>query len=80
VLYFDSDWLIPQRLEAYRQAVLLKLAPRQTCWGFVDCTVQEISETDPWARTGYNSLERFHCFKYQSTVTQDGLICHPWGL
>jgi hypothetical protein len=28
VLYFGSDWVIPQRLEAYFQAVLLKLASR----------------------------------------------------
>ena len=39
----NQNWLSPQNLENYAQAINHKGAPLTNCWGFIDGTVRPVS-------------------------------------
>ena len=76
---FDQDWLQPNRLQEYADAVYQKSNALPNCWGFIDGTVRAICRPEKNQRTVYNGHKRFHALKYQSVVAANGLIANLYG-
>ena len=72
---FNQSWLAPANLEIFANAIHLKGAPLQNCWGFVDGTVRPLCRPGQYQRIFYNGHKRVHSIKFQSIVTPNGLIC-----
>ena len=68
------DWLQPNRLQEYADAVYQKSNALPNCWGFIDETVRATCRPEKNQRTVYNGHKRFHALKYQSVVATYGLI------
>jgi nuclease HARBI1 len=74
--------LLRSRAEFYSKAIQNRVAPLDSCVGFIDCT--KIAMARPGGRTSnqravYSGHKRFHCFSYQSITTPDGLLFNIYG-
>ena len=76
---FDQDWLQPNKLAEYSQAVYQKSNALENCWGFIDGTVRPICRPEENQRVVYNGHKRVHALKYQSVVAANGLIANLYG-
>ena len=64
-----QDWLSPQHLQSFANAIHLKGAALSNCWGFVDGTVRPICRPDQHQGVTYNGHKRIHALKFQSVTT-----------
>jgi hypothetical protein len=80
LLVFDAERLTPQRLSAFTIAIRERNAPLETCFGFVDGTLQEIARPIYGQEAIYNGWKHMHCLKYQAVVMLDGITIHLFGL
>ena len=69
----NQNWLSPQNLENYAQAINHKGAPLTNCWGFIDGTVRPVSKPGMYQRVLYNGHKRVHALKFQSVVAPNGI-------
>ncbi len=76
---FDQDWLQPNKLAEYSQAVYQKSNALENCWGFIDGTMRPICHPEENQRVIYNGHKRVHDLKYQSVVAANGLIANLYG-
>ena len=76
---FNQDWLSPDNLQLYADAIHQSGTPLQTCWGFVDGTVRAISKPGRNQRTVYNEHKKIHALKFQSVVAPNGLVANLYG-
>ena len=76
---FNQQFLSPEALETYCEAIHQKGAPLENCWGFIDGTVRPICRPMKNQRTVYNGHKRIHAIKFQSVVTPNGLIANLFG-
>eukprot|EP00033_Pygsuia_biforma_P007133 GCRY01008105.1.p1 GENE.GCRY01008105.1~~GCRY01008105.1.p1 ORF type:complete len:182 (+),score=4.36 GCRY01008105.1:505-1050(+) len=54
--------------------------PYETCWGFIDGTLMQISRPTFHQKEMYNGHRgRHHGIKFQTIVTPDGIISHLFG-
>ena len=75
----NQNWLSPQNLENYAQAINHKGSPLTNCWGFIDGTVRPVSKPGMYQRVLYNGHKRVHALKFQSVVAANGLIANLYG-
>ena len=66
-------------LQAYADAVFLKGAPLENCFGFIDGTVRPISRPGEHQRLVYNGHKRVHSLKFQSVALPNGMIANLYG-
>ena len=71
--------LSPRNLEIYAEAIHLKGAALQNCFGFVDGTVRPICRPGRNQRIVYNGHKRVHGLKFQSVALPNGLIGNLYG-
>lgn len=76
---FNQNWLAPNRLAEYADAIYQKGAAIDFCWGFVDGTVRPICRPSENQRMVYNGHKRVHAIKFQSVVAPNGLIANLYG-
>lgn len=76
---FNQQWLEPDRLVEFANAIHNRGAALTNCWGFVDGTVRPIARPDQHQRTVYNGHKRVHAIKFQSVVAPNGLIANLYG-
>ena len=75
----DQQWLTPQCLQEFANAVHKRGAPLTNCWGFIDGTVRPMSRPGQHQRVVYNGHKRVHALKFQSVVAPNGLIANLYG-
>ncbi|KAF6211254.1 hypothetical protein GE061_014371 [Apolygus lucorum] len=75
----SHTWLNAEKLEYYAEAVARKGAPLNNCWAFIDGTARHICRPSVNQEMFYSGHKRYHCLKFQSTVTPDGLIISLLG-
>ena len=75
----DQQWLSPQHLETYADAVHQKGAALENCWDFVDGTVRPVCRPGEHQQVLYNGHERIHALKFQSLTVPSGMIAHLYG-
>jgi hypothetical protein len=78
-----TEWndaiLNPESLERYAEAIHLKGAALNNCFGFVDGTVRPICRPNVNQRQVYNGHKRVHALKFQSVAIPNGLIANLYG-
>ncbi|KAJ8909728.1 hypothetical protein NQ315_014379 [Exocentrus adspersus] len=60
-------------------AVAAKRAAIPNCWAFIDGTARAICRPSEDQETYYSGHKKFHCVKYESVVTPDGLTVSLMG-
>ncbi|XP_023015958.2 uncharacterized protein [Leptinotarsa decemlineata] len=70
----NLPWLNLDKLRYYSHAVFAKDAPLNNCWGFIDGTTRAICRPTEEQENYYSGHKRYHCVKYQSLLSPDGLI------
>ena len=63
-------------LQAYADAVFLKGAPLENCFGFIDGSVRPISLPCEHQRLVYNGRKRVHSLKFQSVALPNEMIAN----
>ncbi|CAB4043007.1 Hypothetical predicted protein [Paramuricea clavata] len=76
---FYQQWLEPDCLVEFANAIHIHGAALTNCWGFVDGTVRPIARPNQHQRTVYNGHKRVHAIKFQSVVAPNGLIANLYG-
>jgi len=76
LLYWDSERINANVMQAYAAAVNRKGAPLPNCIGFIDGTVRPLCRPSRHQRQLYNGHKRQHAIKFQSVMAPDGLIIH----
>lgn len=76
---FESGHLGLSRLSVFAQKIYNKGAPLDKCWGFIDCTIQQICRPKKWQREMYNRYKHMYALKYSAVKSLDGLIYHLFG-
>ena len=71
--------LAPNLLRQYADAIHLKGAPLDNCFGLIDGTVRRIARPKDNQRIVYNGHKRVHCLKYQSLALPNGIIANMSG-
>ena len=66
-------------LQAYADAVFLKGAPLENCFGFIDGTVRPISRPGEHQRLVYSGHKTVHSLKFQSVGLPNGMIANLYG-
>lgn len=75
----NQQWLSPEKLISYADAVHQSGAASDNCWGFVDGNVRPVCLPSIDQRVLYNSHKKVHAIKFQSIVTPNGLIANLYG-
>jgi hypothetical protein len=75
----NQNWLSPNNLEIFADAIHRKGAPLLNCWGFIDGTVRPITRPGKNQRVLYNGRKKIHSLKFQSVVAPNGLITNLFG-
>ena len=70
---------IERSLPSYARAIENKCSVLPNCVGFIDGTNREISRPLKHQGVYYSGHKHYHCFKFQSWVTPDGLISSIFG-
>ncbi|CAM9968430.1 unnamed protein product [Ascophyllum nodosum] len=73
LLKLDIDRIV-HLLPELAEKVHASGAPMTRVWGFVDGTVRSVARPTCHQRVMYNGHKRCHAFKFQGTVTPDGVI------
>lgn len=73
------SWINREQLDHYAQAISTKGAAIKNCWAFIDGTARAISRPTDEQEEYYSGHKRFHCVKYQSLVSPDGIIVSLLG-
>ena len=71
--------LNPVKLEQYAEAISLKGAALNNCFGFIDGTVRPICRPGKNQRLVYNGHKRVHALKFQSVTLPSGIIAQIFG-
>ena len=79
ILQWNQTILQPAQFQTYADAVSLKGAALNNCFGFIDGTVRPISRPREYQRTVYNRHKRVHGIKFQSIALPNGLIANMYG-
>ena len=79
--YYNGTKLFCNRaqLQLYADAVSLKGAALNNCFGFIDGTVRPICRPGEHQRMVYNGHKRIHALKFQSIALPNGLIANMYG-
>ena len=77
ITQWNHDLLNPAVLNEYADAISIKGAALENCFGFIGGTVRPISRPDENQRIVYNGHKRVHALKFQSIVLPNGLIQLP---
>lgn len=72
----DQEWIKP---DVFAAAISRRGAPMPNVWGFIDGTARQICRPTENQADYYSGHKRFHCLKYQSVVTPNGLITNMYG-
>ena len=72
--YFNQQWLSPESVSSFANAIHRKEVPLQNCWGFIDGTVCPVCRPQQNQRIIYNRYKRIHAIKFQSVGAPNGLI------
>ena len=75
----NQQWLSPNNLQVFANAIHDKGAPLENCWGFVDGTVRPLCRPGENQRIMYNGHKKVHAIKFQSVVEPNGLIANLFG-
>ena len=62
ILSLQLAWLDP---ETFSQAIHMKGAPLDNCWGFIDGTARPIARPKRNQKVMYSGHKRVHCLKFQ---------------
>lgn len=76
---FNQNWLSPENLKLYSNAIHQKGGALDNCWGFIDGTVRPICRPGEFQRIMYNGHKRVHALKFQSVVAPNGFIANLYG-
>ena len=79
ILQWNQAILQPAQLQIYADAVSLKGAALNNCFGFIDGTVRSISRPGEHQRVVFNGHKRVHALKFQSIALPNGLIANMYG-
>ena len=79
ILQWNQAILQPAQLQLYADAVSLKGAALNNCFGFIDGTVRPICRPGEHQRVVYNGHKRVHALKFQSIALPNGLIANMNG-
>lgn len=71
--------LNPIKLEQYAEAISMKGAALDNCFGFIDGTVRPICRPGKKQRLVYNGHKREHALKFQSVTLPSGMIAQIFG-
>lgn len=77
-LHFDMQYIIPN-LQRFSSAIHAAGGAMNNVWAFIDGTARRIARPKKDQRITFSGHKRFHCLKFQSLVTPDGLISHLFG-
>ena len=72
----NQAWLSPNCFQLFENAIYVKGAPLDHCWGFTDGTVKLCCRSDFNQRIVYNGHKRVYGIKFQSVVNPGGLIAN----
>ena len=75
----NQQWLSPNNLQIFADAIHDKGAPLENYWGFVDGTVRPIYRPGKNQRIIYNGHKKVHTIKFQSLVAPSGQIANLFG-
>ena len=76
---FNHPLLSPGVLELYAEAIYRKGSALNNVWGFIDGTTRACARPRRDQRLIYNGHKRYHCLKYQSITTPNGIIANLFG-
>ena len=79
VTEWNDQILAPASLETYADAIHMKGAALDNCFGFVDGTVRPICRPEQNQRVVYNGHKKVHALKFQSISLPNGLIGNIYG-
>ena len=74
----NQQWLSPNSLQVFANAIHGKCAPLENYWGFVHGTVRPICRPEENQRTVYKGHKKIHAIKFQSVVAPNGLIANSF--
>ena len=75
----NQQWLSPNNLQIFADAIHDKGAPLENYCGFVDKTVRPIYRPIENQRIVYNVHKKVHTIKFQSLVAPSGLMANLFG-
>ena len=75
----NQQWLSPNNLQIFADAIHDKGAPLENYCGFVDKTVRPIYRPIENQRIVYNGHKKVHTIKFQSLVAPSGLMANLFG-
>ena len=79
IMQWNPTILQPAQLQEYANAIHVKGAALDNCFGFIDGTVRPISRPGEHQRIVYNGHKRVHGLKCQSVALPNGLIANMYG-
>ena len=79
IMQWNPTILQPAQLQEYANAIHVKGAALDNCFGFIDGTVRPISRPGEHQRIVYNGHKRVHGLKFQSVALPNGLIANMYG-
>lgn len=78
LLDFDHSRLV-NKVEMFAEAIYRKNGVLQNVFGFIDGTARPMCRPKVDQKDFFSGHKRYHCIKFQSIVTPDGLIVHLNG-
>lgn len=69
----------PAKLQEFAACIEEQGAPYSHCIGFIDGTTIQVCRPEKNQQQCYNAWKRFHCLKFQSVTTPDGLLRDFYG-
>ena len=75
----NQQWLSPNSLQIFADAIHYKGAPLENCWRFIYGTVRPICRSGENQRIMYNGHKKLHAIKLQSVVAPNDLIANLFG-
>ena len=79
IIGWNQAILNPIKLEQYAEAISMKGAALDNCFGFIDGTVRPICRPGKNQRLVYNGHKRVHALKFQSVTLPSGIIAQIFG-
>ena len=79
ITQWNPTILQPAQLQEYANAIHVKGAALDNCFGFIDGTVRPISRPGEHQRIVYNGHKHVHGLKFQSVALPNGLIANMYG-
>ena len=76
---FNHPLLRPDVLELYAEAIYRKGSALSNVWGFIDGTTRACARPRRDQRLIYYGHKRYHCLKYQSITTPNGITANLFG-